>query len=73
MIEAMSVGTPVAAFPVPGPMDVVSVGVNGALSMDLAQAIQQARDLDRARVRASSQRWTWQACWDIFRDNLIER
>jgi glycosyltransferase involved in cell wall biosynthesis len=71
MIEANSFGTPVAAYPVPGPIDVVESGVNGTLSNNLVEAIEACRHLDRARIEEHSQQWTWQNCWNIFRDNLI--
>jgi glycosyltransferase involved in cell wall biosynthesis len=46
MLEAMACGVPVAAFPVPGPMDVVVNGSTGILDWDLKKAILQALTLD---------------------------
>ena len=37
MLEAMACGTPVAAFPVTGPIDVVTPGVDGVLNEDLGR------------------------------------
>ena len=71
MIEAMSLGTPVAAYPVPGPQDVIAPGVTGHMDWDLARAIRRCTGLDRDRVQQASARWTWQACWEIFRQNLV--
>jgi glycosyltransferase involved in cell wall biosynthesis len=71
MIEAISLGTPVAAYPVAGPIDVVTPGVNGWLGSDLVDCIQRCRSLDRAAVAQSSTQWTWNRCWQIFRDNLV--
>jgi glycosyltransferase involved in cell wall biosynthesis len=71
MIEAMSLGTPVAAYPVPGPQDVVTPGITGVLDFELSRAVRQCLALDRDQIRQHSQRWTWQACWHIFRDNLV--
>jgi glycosyltransferase involved in cell wall biosynthesis len=71
MIEAMACGTPVAAYPVPGPQDVVSPGISGYLSDDLGHAVDICLMLDRNRVLADSQRWSWQHCWQIFQDNLV--
>ncbi len=42
MLEAMASGVPVAAFPVPGPADVVIDGRNGALDQDLRTAVFRA-------------------------------
>lgn len=71
MIEAMSVGTPVAAYPVPGPQDVIRPGITGVMDFDLARAVRRCLALDREQIRQDSQRWTWLSCWQIFRENLI--
>jgi glycosyltransferase involved in cell wall biosynthesis len=72
MIEAMACGTPVAAYPVQGPIDVVEQGVTGCLDEDLRTAVDQCLALDRDNVYTGSLRWSWEAAWKIFRDNLIE-
>jgi glycosyltransferase involved in cell wall biosynthesis len=61
MLEAIACGCPVAAFPVTGPIDVVTHGVNGVLDEDLRSACLRALALDRARVRASALRHQWRA------------
>lgn len=71
MIEAMSLGTPVAAFPVPGPRDVIDPGVTGYMDWDLSRAIRRCTGLRRDEVQQASLRWTWQSCWEIFRQNLV--
>jgi glycosyltransferase involved in cell wall biosynthesis len=71
MIEAMSVGTPVAAYPVRGPLDVIEPNVTGTMDDNLYLAVKSALELDRAKVKKASQVWTWEACWKIFKDNLI--
>ena len=71
MIEAMACGTPVAAYPVQGPLDVVDEGVTGCLNEDLKQAVKDALMLNRQQVWQGSQRWSWQRAWEIFRDNLV--
>ena len=73
MIESMACGTPVAAFPVQGPLDVVDEGITGCMNEDLSQAVTDALLLDRDRVLDGSQRWTWERAWAIFKDNLIEK
>jgi glycosyltransferase involved in cell wall biosynthesis len=72
MIEAMSLGTPVAAYPVAGPVDVIDPGITGFMADNLSVAIERCLSYDRERVKEASQRWTWQRCWEIFRNNLVD-
>ncbi|WP_271079105.1 glycosyltransferase family 4 protein [Aurantiacibacter sp. MUD61] len=58
MIEALACGTPVAAFPVQGPLDVLRPE-SGAMSEDLDQAIAAALTLDRADCLAYGQSFSW--------------
>jgi len=71
MIEAMACGSPVAAYPCQGPLDVVDEGVTGCMNDDLKQAVKDALMLDRMKVWEGSARWTWERAWEIFRDNLV--
>jgi glycosyltransferase involved in cell wall biosynthesis len=71
MIEAMACGTPVAAYPCQGPLDVIDEGITGCMNQDLKQAVKDALMLDRQRVWEGSGRWTWEHAWEIFRDNLV--
>jgi glycosyltransferase involved in cell wall biosynthesis len=71
MIEAMACGTPVAAYPVQGPVDVIDEGITGCMNTDLKQAVTDALMLNRDTVWQGSNRWTWQRAWEIFRDNLV--
>lgn len=72
MLEAMACGTPIAAYPVPGPQDVVNHGITGYLDQDLAKAVLAALQLDRSVVYKNSLHWTWQNCWQIFKHNLVK-
>lgn len=72
IIEALATGTPVAAYPVPGPQDIIEQGVTGYMSACLGDAVELCLDLDRSKIVESSQRWSWEHCWHIFRDNLVE-
>ena len=71
MIEAMSLGTPVAAYDVTGPKDVIVNGLNGYVGNSLYECIEGCLYLDRHKVKESSKKWTWKSCWNIFKNNLI--
>jgi glycosyltransferase involved in cell wall biosynthesis len=72
MIEAMACGTPVAAYPCPGPQDVIDEGITGCMNHNLKQAVEDALMLNRTQVWHGSQRWSWERAWEIFRDNLVK-
>jgi glycosyltransferase involved in cell wall biosynthesis len=69
MIEAMASGLPVAAYPVPGPIDVVGAGA-GVLDEDLRAACLKALTLSRERAREHSLRFTWKESARQFLDNI---
>ena len=71
MIEAMACGTPVAAYPCQGPIDVVNEGITGCMRDNLKNAVDAALKLKRETVLEGSKRWTWDRAWEIFRDNLV--
>ena len=73
MIEAMACGTPVAAYPVSGPEDVIDEGITGCLNIDLKQAVTDCLFLPRHKVSEGSYRWSWENAWKIFRDNLVDK
>jgi glycosyltransferase involved in cell wall biosynthesis len=73
MIEAMACGTPVAAYPCQGPLDVVDEGITGCMNEDLVQAVKDALMLNRQHVWEGSNRWTWERAWEIFKTNLIDK
>jgi glycosyltransferase involved in cell wall biosynthesis len=58
MIEALACGTPVAAYPVTGPVDVLTPET-GAMHDDLDQAIAEALTRERAACRVYGQGFTW--------------
>jgi diacylglycerol kinase len=70
MLEAMASGTPVAAFPVTGPVDVVKPGVSGVLDDDLQVAALAALDLPRDAVRAHALASSWASATMQFLGNL---
>ena len=71
IIESLAVGTPVAAYPVPGPIDIIENGITGHMSEDLKASIDVCLGLPRDRVEQVSLKWTWAQCWEIFKKNLI--
>jgi glycosyltransferase involved in cell wall biosynthesis len=75
LVEAMACGTPVAAFPVTGPRDVVRDRGAGVLSEDLGAAAMAALRLDRGDVRRYALGFSWTAATRQFVANLhpVER
>jgi glycosyltransferase involved in cell wall biosynthesis len=59
MIEALACGTPVAAFPVPGPLDVLRAPV-GCMDPDLGWAIARALQCDRGACAAYGRTFSWE-------------
>jgi glycosyltransferase involved in cell wall biosynthesis len=70
LLEALASGLPVAAYPVPGPLDVIGDSGAGVLSEDLAAAALEALAIPRERCRAHALRYTWTASADQFVENL---
>jgi glycosyltransferase involved in cell wall biosynthesis len=72
MIEALACGTPVAAFPVAGPIDVLDAR-SGAMAERLEDAIAAALLLDRDRCVARAREFSWQASAEQFLAALTPR
>jgi glycosyltransferase involved in cell wall biosynthesis len=72
LLEALAAGTPVAAYPVTGPLDVVGTAPEpvGALAEDLGAACLDALHADRATCRRYAEGWSWAACAARFRETL---
>ena len=73
MLESLACGTPVAAYPVTGPKDVLTGGVGvGAVDPDLGVAAMRALETgDRTACRAYAERFSWRACAEAFLVNLV--
>ena len=75
MLEAMATGTPVAAYPVDGPREVLralpGVPVGGVMNEDLRQAVGAALRIDRVAARQHAERFGWEAASDLFRSFLV--
>ncbi|MEJ2602016.1 MAG: glycosyltransferase family 1 protein [Gammaproteobacteria bacterium] len=72
MLEAMACGTPVAAYPVTGPLDVVDPGRTGVLDEDLGRACREALSLDRAACRRAALACSWSRATTAFLAHLAE-
>jgi glycosyltransferase involved in cell wall biosynthesis len=70
MLEANASGLPVAAFPVPGPIDVVEHGVTGVLDDDLGTACRTATEIDPADCRRYAKARSWDRCAELLVENL---
>ena len=65
MIEALACGTPVAAYPVAGPLDVLSAQ-SGAMDAQLERAIAAALRLSRAECLLHGRSFSWAASAQQF-------
>ncbi|MEK9647004.1 MAG: glycosyltransferase family 1 protein, partial [Alphaproteobacteria bacterium] len=70
LLEAMASGLPVAAFPVPGPLDVVTDPAAGALDENLAIAVRHALKLSPEAARNHALGYSWEVCALKFLENL---
>jgi glycosyltransferase involved in cell wall biosynthesis len=73
ILESLACGTPVAAFPVTGPKDVLTgaIGCVGAINDDLRQAALDALHADREACRAHAELYSWRACAELFLSHLM--
>lgn len=70
MIEALACGTPVAGYPVTGPIDIVTPDV-GALNDDLDTAIAAALTCNRGTCAEYGSGFTWETSAAQFLDALV--
>jgi glycosyltransferase involved in cell wall biosynthesis len=70
LLEALASGLPVAAYPVPGPLDVIGESGCGVLDRDLAHAAERALEIPRARCREYALTFSWRRCAEQFLGNL---
>ncbi|MBR9971263.1 glycosyltransferase family 4 protein [Magnetospirillum sulfuroxidans] len=66
MLEALACGIPVAAFPVPGPQDVIGNAPIGVLSQDLRAAALAALDISPQRCRDYAGLFSWDRVAEQF-------
>jgi glycosyltransferase involved in cell wall biosynthesis len=74
-IEALACGLPVAAYPVPGPLDILGRdgrGIHGgksrigALDEDLAKAVTRALTAERRAAAIEAAHYSWDRCTSLF-------
>jgi glycosyltransferase involved in cell wall biosynthesis len=70
LLEALASGVPVAAYPVPGPLDVIGESRCGALDPDLGRAVARALQIPRERCRVYASTFSWRHCTEQFLANL---
>ena len=70
LLEAMSSGLPIAAFPVSGPLDLVGDSGAGVLKSDLRQACLDALAIPKWKPRARAETYNWRESARQFLDNL---
>ena len=66
LLEALAAGLPVAAYPVPGPLDVINGSPVGVLDEDLSAAAVRALEIPRAHCRDYALGFSWQRCAEQF-------
>lgn len=71
ILEALACGLPVAALPVPGPLDVIGTSGAGVLDNDLRAACLAALDIPREKARAHALTFTWADSARQFLDNIL--
>jgi len=78
MLEAMASGTPVAAYPVDGPLEVLRLDPSfphqrkgGVLHEDLAYASLEALKINRAEARAQALTFSWDESTRLFEQHLV--
>ncbi|MEZ4883660.1 MAG: glycosyltransferase family 1 protein [Chitinophagales bacterium] len=72
LLEALACGTPVAAFPVTGPKDVIGDASVGALDIDLSKAVEKALQVNRENCLPYAKQFTWENCALHFRQFLAK-
>ena len=76
MVEAMAAGTPVAAYPVDGPLEVLArtneegARMGGVLHEDLQNAVSMALRVERSEARERALDFSWSEATALFLKNL---
>jgi glycosyltransferase involved in cell wall biosynthesis len=71
MLDALSCGVPVAAYPVQGPLDVLIENQTGCMRKNLQDAFYGALKLNSEDCRQQALKYSWQNCSSQFFNNLV--
>ena len=71
LLDALASGVPVAAFPVTGPVDVITSDKVGKLDKDLKKAISEALYLNAQDCRNYALNYSWANCTEQFFNHLV--
>ncbi len=66
LLEALACGTPVAAYPITGPIDVIGDSPAGAMDNDLKRACERALGIPAEVARAHAEQFSWRTCTQVF-------
>lgn len=72
LLEALACGVPVAAYPVPGPLDVIGTAPVGCLHNNLSVAVEEALKISRTACRDHAMGFSWSVCTQQFLRNLCK-
>jgi glycosyltransferase involved in cell wall biosynthesis len=74
ILEAMASGVPVAAYPAPGPVDIIPGSGAGVVARSVTEGLREAcleaLKLDREQVRGYAEKFSWRVCAEEFVRNL---
>ena len=70
LLEALASGLPVAAYPVPGPLDVIGDSAAACSTLTSRRAAERALAIPRTRCRAYALTFSWRRCAEQFLSNL---
>ncbi len=71
LLESLASGTPVACYPVTGPVDVVNDASVAGLDEDLGRAVSHALGCSRQRCRAYAEAMSWDRAEEILESSLV--
>ena len=71
LLDALASGIPVAAFPVTGPVDVITRDKVGKLDENLKKAITEALQLNAQDCRNYALDYSWANCTEQFFNHLV--